>query len=255
MTPYERRGMIYQILKRKKFQKVEDLAKELFTSESSIRRDLVVMENNGEIERTRGGAIFITNSYLERPISISKNDNLDKKNIIAELAFDFVKENDYLFLDSSSTCFVLAKKLTAFKNLSVITNGLLTAHILSENSDSNIYCTGGSVYSKRSSTNGIHACNYISNHYTNISFVSCKGIDDIIGISDLTDAEAQVKQYAQKFSSKTIVLVDSSKFNKTYFSYALPYEKINVVISDAPFPENIKKQLEDHNIDMIFPVI
>ncbi|MDQ0204998.1 DeoR/GlpR family DNA-binding transcription regulator [Pectinatus haikarae] len=252
MYPHDRGKQIITILLKRKFQTVTALAKQLYASESTIRRDLKTLEQCGEIERVNGGALIIENSQLERPISLTNRENIDKKKLIAELAFDFIGDNKKIFLDSSSTCFFLAKKMQTLNNLTITTNGLLTAYILSAESDSQVYCTGGAVYSKRSSVNGYHACRYIAEHNADIAFISCKGISRS-GISDLKEEEAQIKRMYQQQSDRTIVLVDSTKFNKSYFCTALPFDKIDVIISDAPLPQNILNVTNKYSINIIFP--
>lgn len=253
MLPNERRKKIVNLLINRKFLSVNQLAKTLYSSEATIRRDLNYLEKIGEIIRTNGGALLLENSRLEKPILLSSKDNLEQKNIISELAIQFVSDNSNIFLDSSSTCFTLTKKLQNFQKLTILTNGLLTAHILSEATDFKIYCTGGSVYSKRSSANGWHACRYIDEHFADIAFVSCKGIDDINGITDLTEEESVIKQYYQKNAKKTIALIDSSKFNKHYFCTALTFNQIDVIISDKPLPKNIQSTVERYSIQTIYP--
>lgn len=252
MKLQKRQQEILEVLAKKKFQTVTSLAKQFFSSEATIRRDLTQLENRGEVERVNGGAFYIKDAHLERPISVTNLDNGEKKETIAELALDFISENQILFLDSSSTCFYLAKKLSFFNNLTIITNGLLTAHMLSEESDNRVFSTGGEVYSKRSSVNGYHALRYIEEHNADILFLSCKGID-INGITDLTESEALVKKAYNKKATKTILLVDSSKFLTTFFCEALSFKEIDVIIADEPLPDKIEKKCVENSIEIIFP--
>ncbi len=247
-----RRKDILQILRKKKFQSVSDLSKQLFVSEATIRRDLNSLEKNNEIKRTTGGAFLLDHSKVERPLLLTNRDNADAKKMIADLAIDFISEDQTLFLDSSSTCFLLAKQLNFFKHLTVVTNGLLTAHMLSEETSSKIFCTGGEVYSKRSSTNGYHALRFIAEHNSDLCFVSCKGIAEN-GITDITESEALIKKEYHKKSAKTIVLADHSKFNKIYFCEALSFDQIDIIISNKKLPANLFEKAETLGIELIYP--
>ena len=253
MTPYERQREILSILKDGQFKSVHFLAKKLFSSEPTIRRDLTILKKNREVERVSGGAIISGDKYRERPIMLSNKENHDQKHIIAQLAIKLVKKNHRIFLDSSSTCFLLAKEMTKFNNLTVVTNGLLTAHLLSEESDSVIHCTGGRVYSNRSSVNGHYANCFIQGHYADITFISCKGLDVNFGISDLTEEEAAVKKMYYANSKETILLVDSSKFNKVYFSKAVDWSQISTIISNEKLPLNLLQKSLDYQIKVIYP--
>lgn len=246
----DRQKEILDSLSKKKFQTVTALSKQFYASEATIRRDLTQLEKRGDVERVNGGAFYTSDVHLERPISVTTLDNIEKKRIISEIAVDFITENQVIFLDSSSTCFSLAKRLTYFKHLTIVTNGLLTAHTLSEETENKIFSTGGEVYSKRSSVNGYHAIRYIEEHNADLLFLSCKGITED-GITDLTESEALIKKAYQSKASKTVLLVDSSKFNKVYFCKALSLEDVDVIISDQELPSNIMGICNECNIEVI----
>ena len=144
-----RHAQILEIIKEKKFVSVSALSQVLYTSESTVRRDLIVLEKNGLIQRTRGGAIYMEATKLEWPLMFKRQANMEKKQRIADLAADFIKDHQTIFIDSSSTCMILAKRLMEKTNLTLLTNGIMTASILSEATDFNIYCTCGKVYSRR----------------------------------------------------------------------------------------------------------
>ena len=62
MANQERSNSILNYLKEKKSASVEELAKLLFVSEATIRRDLTEMQKLGQIERSHGGAILMENA-------------------------------------------------------------------------------------------------------------------------------------------------------------------------------------------------
>ena len=62
MALTERQNEILRILKENKTAGVNELAKDLFVSEATIRRDLTEMKSMGLIERSHGGAILPENA-------------------------------------------------------------------------------------------------------------------------------------------------------------------------------------------------
>lgn len=232
MLPIERRKRIVELVTKKTFVTVEELSQALFSSESTIRRDLVYLEKEGVIRKTHGGAGLLREDYVEWPLLFRQKDNTDLKEIIANKAISHVKNDQTLFIDSSSTCFFLAKKLVDFKGLTILTNGLMTAHFLSENTDFTVITCPGTIYSKGGSINGPDTCEYIARHFADIAFVSCRGIDKEFGVTDFTQAEAQVKRVFKTYSSKIAVLADQTKFNKRYFYLGIPYEGIDYLVTN-----------------------
>ena len=58
MLIVERHERVIEILKQRKTAQLEDLARELDVSSSTIRRDLEQLESRGLVERTHGGAVY-----------------------------------------------------------------------------------------------------------------------------------------------------------------------------------------------------
>lgn len=231
MTPEERRQEILKLLDKKKFITVDDLASLLFTSKPTIRRDLLILEEGGFIRRTKGGAQAIVSSLVEWPFTMRNAKNNDQKAYIAEIAKDFLNDHANIFIDSSSTCLHFAKEVAEFDNITVLTNGIKTAHFLSEESNNNVSVTCGKIYKKRNSINGPDACDYVSKHRANIAFMSCRGISST-NTTEFTMEEAMIKKYYNNYADQTVMLIDSSKFDETFFYELLPFDAVDFIITD-----------------------
>ena len=118
---------ILEYLKVKKFATVEEMMEKFKISRSTLRRDLIAMEERGHIKRTRGGAELVEqikdNIEWVNLAEIFKN-NKDDKIKIAKKASEFIKDNDVIFIDSGSTCYYMIDYINA-KNITVVTNGIL----------------------------------------------------------------------------------------------------------------------------------
>lgn len=144
MLPLERQNKILEILADRQAVSVEELCHTLYSSGATIRRDLAILENNGLLRRTHGGAVFIDGSARDFPLTLRENENLVPKITIAQRALPYIRDGQTLFMDASSTgSGRLAERLTGFQNLRVITNGLKTANILAEIDGIEVYITGG----------------------------------------------------------------------------------------------------------------
>lgn len=248
-----RHNQLLEIIKNKKFVTVSALSKMLFTSESTIRRDLIRLEESGLIQRTRGGAIYLEATQLEWPLTFKRQANTEKKQTIADLAIDFIKDRQTVFLDSSSTCMMLAKRLAEKKNLTLLTNGIMTSSILSETTDADVYCTCGKVYSRRSSISGTDTCDYISHFSADAAFVSCRGVAADMAVTDFSAGASMVKRTYRKYARKLILLVDSTKFGQIFFHRTFDFPEVDTVISDRAFPSDISGKFAACGTEMIFP--
>lgn len=255
MKDFHRIKQIEEIIKQKKFVSIKYLCEELYVSDSTIRRDLKYLEKQNVLQLTRGGAILPNSSLTDRPLMISKKVNLVEKRKIASIAFDYIQENDTIFIDSGSSCLALIDYIvnSNFNNLHIITNGLLPAHILSENTTYDIIITGGSVSSHRSSVTGEWSKKLIENYFANLAFVSSKGLDPNVGFTDLKVEEINIKKAFCKNSKNRIALMDSSKFNQVYFVKSITFDDVDIIVSDVPMPKSFEKALKENNVENIFP--
>ena len=131
MFGVERYEKILEMLQGDRATSVKKLAKSLYVSEATIRRDLESLEKNGLIRRIYGGAMLLK-SNKDVPLYMRESEQTEAKNIIGKKAAALVKENDVILIDASSTAYSLIPYLTGFTNLLAITSGLKAAMALGE---------------------------------------------------------------------------------------------------------------------------
>ena len=194
------------------FITVKELCEKLYASESSIRRDMIVLENRGIIKRTYGGAELITN--FSNVISFNKRShhNMEAKKVIAKKAAKLIKDGNVIFLDQSSTSFYLANEIIYRNSLTVITNNIEILCLLS-NSGIKVVSSGGFLSSEnRSCLMGADAQSIFENTYADIVFFSAKSLSYDGIISDCTREEVTIRNSMLKNSAKKVFLCDSEKF-------------------------------------------
>src|SRR5690606_18900382 len=142
VMPNQRREKIIELLKEDGFAKVINLAKIFKVTEVTIRQDLEKLEKEGALVREHGGAYLKNIEDKVRTLSLSNQDNLDKKEKIASKCIEYIESGDSIILDSGSTTTEIAKKLKGFKNLTVITNALNIAMMLGTEPGIDLIVTG-----------------------------------------------------------------------------------------------------------------
>ncbi|MGI6069379.1 MAG: DeoR/GlpR family DNA-binding transcription regulator [Blautia sp.] len=251
----DRHIQILELMKAKKYLTVSALSQMLFTSESTIRRDLAQLQEKGLVLRTRGGASYVNAKALEWPLTFKAQANTEKKQIIADLALDFIQDKQTLFLDPSSTCMMLAKRLGEKKELTILTNGLMTSRLLCGHKNAAVYCACGSINAQSLSITGTDTCRYIRQFTAELAFVSCRGVHPAFGITDYIQEEAMVKQAYRKRARKLILLADSTKWGQHFFHKTFDFSQVDAIITDAlPSPEMIE-QLEKEGTELVCPGI
>lgn len=248
-----RRAQLLRLITNEKSVTISYLVETLYFSESTIKRDLVALEKDGLIRRNRGGATIVDERRIDVPYTLklqSNNQEKDKERI-AKAASSLVINDSNLFIDSSSTALQLAKFLGHLRNIQIITNGLATASILSEQTCANVYILGGLVFSRRLTVNGARAFSEISEYQGDIAFVSCRGLDLSFGATEVTEGEALIKKGFRKQSEKVVLLVQKEKIGNKYLHQSLKLAEIDYIVTDAKFSDEESQCLADNGIKVI----
>ena len=231
----ERLCQIVEILKKKKRASVEDLAKELFVSEPTIRRDLKILEEEKKIKRTYGGAVLGEMIKTEIPLALRESEYVQEKEAIAMLAKAHVKDGQVLFLDASSTTFALVKHLASFRNLTVVTNSPKTSLKLAE-MQIRSFCTGGLLLENSIAYVGSLAERFVSNFNADVFFFSCRGISMDGVLSDSSIDESEMRKAMMANAKKKIFLCTSDKVGKEYMYKLADAKDVDAMISDKALP-------------------
>lgn len=138
---------IIRLLTVKPFMKIDELCQELNVSPATIRRDLTELENSESIIRVNGGAIIRNEQkkagYNEQ--EKTKDRFVEEKTRIAEAAAALIKEGDTIFMDSGSTNLQIADRLTAFSNITIVTNNITIANKFINRKDLSVIICGGTL--------------------------------------------------------------------------------------------------------------
>lgn len=244
MIPLERKQIILNMLSKKRFMSTEELCKKLFVSHSTVRRDLVEMESEKLIIRTRGGSMLPQKSTNEQTYNLRENQKQDEKIKIANMASTFIEDGFSLFLDSSTTVNYIVPFLKEFDDLIIITNGLKTALDLTKFKNIQTILIGGTLFPGSSSTVGSRANEVIANYKVNLSLISCRGLDGD-GIYEANEPQAIVKQKMIKNSDKKLLLCDSNKFNNKFFYKMAELDSFDYIVTEKKTNDCFLKQIEN----------
>ncbi len=244
----ERRAKILDILNKEGQVRVQDISRIYNISEVSVRNDFAQLEQKKLLIRTRGGAIKPQPVNYDIDIDQKIKKNFKAKQRIGKRAAELINDGDTIILDSGSTTLEIAKNLSKFKELNVITNSLYIIDQLLNADNINIIVPGGNLRGKSRSMVGSLAEQNLQNFYCDKAFLGVDGIDANYGISTPTIEEALLGRVMINIAREVIIVTDSSKFEKRSFAFISPINDINTVITDSDIPANEKTTLEKANI-------
>ena len=220
---------IIEILKKDHLANVKYLAKKLYVSEATIRRDLRELHSLGIIERNHGGAILPNNSN-EVSLFIRMVKNAKAKQKIATNALKILPKFNSVFIDSSSTALALAERMDlSFKT--VVTNNLQTALQLTKKENVHLFFIGGNIGYSSISTTGSWTVRQINEFSFDLMLLSCTAIIDE-EVYERSLEQREIKLAAFQRSKKRILLVDSSKFTAKATHKLANLEDFDFVITE-----------------------
>ena len=254
MFTEERHKYILDLLDRNGKIFVKDLSKEFKVSESMIRKDLKVLEKKNLLRRTYGGAINIDNTAINiKSFNNRISENIDLKNIIVQKAFNELDDNDTIFLDSSTTSFMIAKLIVENnKQLTIITNMFEIASLITPNIITKFIFIGGDYNSYVGGSIGSHAIEQINNYRCNKAFLGCTGIDLRDGtISTSLSEDAATKKAITNISDKLFLVTLNEKFKKNgSFKFSNLFDFYGIITEQLP-DEAITLNLKEYYINII----
>lgn len=253
MLALERRNLILEKLQEEKRVVVSELSQLFNVSEETIRRDLEKMEKEGLATKSYGGAVLNESTSIDMPFNVRKKENVTGKQKIAELVAAQINDGDHIILDASTTAVFIAKAIKEKANLTVITNSIEIIIELSDVSDWNIICSGGSLKEGYLALVGPRTVEGFSSFNADKAIFSCKGIHMEKGITDGNELFTQTKQVIMKSSRETILAIDSSKFEKIAFARLCDADGIDTIITDGRPSEKWMEYFKKNKVKCIFP--
>lgn len=230
MAHDNRHNQIIQYLKDRKTASVDELAKHLYVSEATIRRDLSELQKLGQVERNHGGVILVENAD-EISFFIRVTKNAKEKELTASIAMKHLPEFQSVFIDNSSTCLALAERIN-LAHKTVVTNGLQVAMTLSKVKDINLIMPGGEVHFNTNAVTGSMALTTLENFRFDLMLSSCAAIAPD-GTYENSLETMQLKKYAFMRSKTAILLVDHTKFKISSIYRTLDLKDYDAIISDC----------------------
>ncbi len=249
----ERQEHIVRIVEEHGRARVADLATRFGVSQVTIRKDLVVLEAEGRLRRTHGGAIGMERDRAELSFDIRERLQADEKLQIGAAAAALVHDGESIVMDASTTALSVARHLKArgqFSQLTVITNGLRLASELAGQPGIVVLMLGGRVRWEALSVVGQLGDGLFRRINVQKAFLGAAGFTIASGLADATDEEAQIKRSMVNAAHEVIAIVDHTKWERAAFATFCPTDRIDIVLTDAAAPVGMTQALVARSVDV-----
>lgn len=251
MNITERHELIIQQLNAKGQLSVTELSTMLNVSEVTIRKDLTLLEKNNMLYRAHGKAIKRSPYINDRDVNVKMQQYPSQKIAIAKAAVTLIEPNDSIIIASGTTVEYFAREIKVNEgNLTVITSALNVASALVHNRNIEVIQLGGIVRHSSLSAVGCDTERMLENFTGSKLFIGVDGLDLEYGLSTTNLLEANLNRAMIRSTQKTIVLCDSSKFDRRGFSRICEIDEIDQIITDSGIPAHIHQSLTERGIEV-----
>jgi DeoR family fructose operon transcriptional repressor len=249
MTSEERKHRIEAYLQDVEFASLEDLAKHVDASPSTIRRDLTVLEATGSVKRTHGGARVITPKTDEYTFSARDTHQLAEKEAIGRACAGLIKPNQSVIIDAGTTPYHVAKHLEQ-KSPQIVTNSLPVANLYASTGRVELVVSGGLLYTRLGVMVGPLAVESFSKIHADVAVMSAGGIT-MEGLTNSHSLLIDIQRAMMQAAAKVIFCLDHTKFGRQSVSPLCDLEPIDVIVTDSQAPAELVQQLRARGIEVI----
>ena len=239
---YQRINEIKNLIEKEGRISLDELVERFpLVSSMTLRRDLLFLENRGEVIRVRGGAISVKelSKVTEEGLYFRNSVNVDKKKCISEKTLRYIEPGHSVFIDSGSTTLYFVKELPDIY-YNIVTNGINIALELSRKTMPNVTLLGGTVSRNNIATSGSFSTDMLSHINIETAFLAATAFSEDRGFTCGSQSESEIKSYVLKNAKRRIMLLDSTKLGKIMPYTFAAFGDIDVLISDSEFPQELR---------------
>lgn len=248
----ERQKLILSLVTERGFASISKLAGVLRISEQTARRDVMALADRGLVTRVHGGAGL--------PVGPGDTDYDQRrgkfpaeKQRIARALARRIPDGATVFIDIGTTMEAVAVALLNHRHLTVITNHLSVATILSRRSEFQVILAGGILRHNDQATTGEATREFLERFRVGYGIFGIGGLSPEGDLLDFDFRDIGVSTTAMRISRRKYVALDHSKFDSAAMVLIGDIREVDAVFTDAPPPDMIRSLLAAHDVELVLP--
>lgn len=260
MNRYARMNALLDAMAADGHLEVDELAKRLGVSPSTIRRDLNHLHEQQLVSRTRGGAVATTVNY-DLPVRYRRASHGSEKTRIGRAAAALVGPGDIVGINGGTTTTEVARAIAQRQpasaamapdqQITIVTNAINIANELTVRRNVKLVMTGGVSRLQSFELTGPLAYDTLAQINLDYAMIGVDGFDPEAGAKALDEDEARINQLMVKQARKSVVVADSSKLTARAFARICPLDAIDYLITDNAAPADAIKKIRDAGVEVI----
>ena len=249
MQAEERQQRIGEYLQKVEFASLEEVARHVDASISTVRRDLTLMEVSGTVRRTHGGARIIVPRTDEFTFSARDTHQLAEKEAIGQACAELIQPNLTVIIDAGTTVYHVARYLES-KSPQIITNSLPVANLFASANRLEVMVSGGVIYPRLGVLVGPLAVEAFSKIHADVAIMSAGGLS-LEGISNSHGLLIDIQRAMIRAAQKVIFCFDHTKLGRQSVLPLCELDCVDAIVTDSGAPPDLVAALRAREITII----
>lgn len=245
----ERRTRLLEVVRTRRFASLPELVQELQVSESTVRRDLEFLEDQGAAKRIHGGVLYAGSSPKFAHFDQQDPAEWEDKRAIARAAVNLIGDGESVLLDGGSTTYEVARLLVG-RRLHVVTNSLPVANLLSADNQCDLVFLGGNICTRSGVAMGPLTNRMIQSIRVQKTILSVAGINEE-GFFNNNLLLVETERVMLQAADEVIVVAGSSKLGRQSLTHLCPLGDIRRLVVDAGIDEFWREKIIAAGVDLI----
>lgn len=249
MLVAERRQIVLNLVSRKGVIALEDLAREINVSQSTLRRDLNYLHGQGVLKRTHGGAIYLGDGSGLPALEERMGRQIDEKRAIGRAAAARIRAGDAILLDGGTTTLEVARLLVG-RPLQIVTNSLPIANLFASDRETDLVMLGGYVYPKTGVALGPLTVRMMDDIHVQQAILSCGGMT-AKGLFNSNLLLVETERRMIRCANEVVVVADHTKIGRQALAFLCDLPAIDTLIVDAGIRDEQRRLVEEAGVRLI----
>jgi len=249
MQAEERQKRIDEYLYKVEFASLEELARYVGASSSTVRRDLTLLEAAGNIRRTHGGARLVNPRSDEFIFSRRDTVQLAEKEAIGEVCAGLIRPRQSVIIDAGTTAYHVARHLEGL-TLQIVTNSLPVANLFASAPDIEVVVSGGVIYPRLGVLVGPLAVETFSKTHADVAIMSGGGIT-LDGVTNSHGLLIDIQRAMIRAASRVIFCFDHTKLGRRSVAHLCDLSSIDTIVTDTGAPKDLINEFRGRDVEVV----
>ena len=228
-----RMAAILDLLAERGSVSLSELSDTLGISPATVRRDLSDLSDQRLLARTHGGAQLLE-SRNELPVALRDIRFQEaKRAIAAAVAASIPRQRYAVALSGGTTAASVARALAGHAELTIVTNSLTIAQLVTSYPQLKVVMTGGILRPESLELVGVLAENTFNAINLGTAILGTDGMTAAGGVTTHDETEARTNNAMVTHAQRVVVVADGSKIGRLALAQVATIDQVDLLVTDS----------------------